>query len=130
MPIIQFNLLGGRTNEQKRVLARRVTDTVVEVLARISHTYSAAAADLLAKSGCARKTLLNILSSMPSSGFTPRSLILRHLDALATNTCEKCGLSVAPETVRILIHELGPYDFAVAGVTAVERGGAAAKPAI
>jgi 4-oxalocrotonate tautomerase len=32
MPIIQFNLLEGRTVEQKRQLARRVTDTVVEVL--------------------------------------------------------------------------------------------------
>ncbi|WP_293373313.1 2-hydroxymuconate tautomerase [Nevskia sp.] len=32
MPIIQFNLLEGRTVEQKRALARRVTETVVEVL--------------------------------------------------------------------------------------------------
>ena len=32
MPIIQFNLLEGRTVEQKRNLARRVTETVVEVL--------------------------------------------------------------------------------------------------
>ena len=32
MPIIQFNLLEGRTVEQKRTLARRVTETVVEVL--------------------------------------------------------------------------------------------------
>ncbi|MBA4286076.1 MAG: 4-oxalocrotonate tautomerase [Xanthomonadaceae bacterium] len=32
MPIIQFNLLEGRTVEQKRKLAKRVTETVVEVL--------------------------------------------------------------------------------------------------
>lgn len=32
MPIIQFNLLEGRTVEQKRNLAKRVTETVVEVL--------------------------------------------------------------------------------------------------
>ena len=32
MPIIQFNLLEGRTVEQKRMLAKRVTETVVEVL--------------------------------------------------------------------------------------------------
>ncbi|WP_022976845.1 2-hydroxymuconate tautomerase [Nevskia ramosa] len=32
MPIIQFNLLEGRTVEQKRRLAQRVTETVVEVL--------------------------------------------------------------------------------------------------
>jgi 4-oxalocrotonate tautomerase len=32
MPIIQFNLLEGRTVEQKRELARRVTQTVTEVL--------------------------------------------------------------------------------------------------
>ncbi len=32
MPIIQFNLLEGRTLEQKRQLARRVSETVCEVL--------------------------------------------------------------------------------------------------
>lgn len=32
MPIIQFNMLEGRTVEQKRRLAEKVTDTVVEVL--------------------------------------------------------------------------------------------------
>ena len=62
MPIIQFNLLEGRTVEQKRALARRVTETVVEVL------------------------------------------------------------GVKPESVRILIHEMGPHDFAVAGVTAGDSG--------
>lgn len=62
MPIIQFNLLEGRSVEQKRVLARRVTEAVVE------------------------------------------------------------SLGVKPESVRILIHELGPYDFSVAGVPAAESG--------
>ena len=38
-------------------------------------------------------SLLNILSSMPSSSFAPRGPVLRHLDALATNTCEKSGLA-------------------------------------
>jgi 4-oxalocrotonate tautomerase len=32
MPIIQFHLLEGRTVEQKRLLARRICDTVCEVL--------------------------------------------------------------------------------------------------
>lgn len=32
MPIIQFNLLEGRSNEMKRELARRVTETVTDVL--------------------------------------------------------------------------------------------------
>lgn len=32
MPIIQFNLLEGRSVEQKRELAKRVTQAVVEVL--------------------------------------------------------------------------------------------------
>lgn len=32
MPIIQCNLLEGRTTEQKRELAKRVTETVVDVL--------------------------------------------------------------------------------------------------
>lgn len=32
MPIIQFNLMEGRTIEQKRRLAEKVTDTVIEVL--------------------------------------------------------------------------------------------------
>ena len=61
MPIIQFNLLEGRTNEQKTRLASMVTDAVVE------------------------------------------------------------ALDVPRETVRILIHEMGPYDFSVGGVTAAER---------
>lgn len=69
MPIIQFNLLEGRTIEQKRTLAKRVTETVVEVL------------------------------------------------------------GVKPESVRILVHEMGPYDFSVAGVVAAENGRMPAKPA-
>lgn len=32
MPIIQFNLLEGRTHEQKKRLAAKVTDAVVEAL--------------------------------------------------------------------------------------------------
>lgn len=63
MPIIQFNLLEGRTNEQKRRLAEKVTDAVIE------------------------------------------------------------ALGVPRETVRILIHEMGLYDFSVGGVTAAERKG-------
>lgn len=66
MPIIQFNLMEGRTPEQKKRLAEKITDTVVEVL------------------------------------------------------------GVKRETVRILIHEMGPYDFAVGGVTQAERVAAAA----
>ena len=61
MPIIQFNLMEGRTVEQKRRLAEKVTETVVEVL------------------------------------------------------------GVKRETVRILIHEMGQYDFSVGGVTAADR---------
>jgi 4-oxalocrotonate tautomerase len=68
MPIIQFNLMEGRTAEQKKRLAEKVTDTVVEVL------------------------------------------------------------GVKRETVRILIHEMGPHDFSVGGVTQAER--AAPAPAI
>lgn len=61
MPIIQFNLIEGRSVEQKKRLAEKITDTVVEVL------------------------------------------------------------GVKRETVRILIHEMGPYDFSVGGVTQAER---------
>jgi 4-oxalocrotonate tautomerase len=61
MPIIQVNLLEGRTVEQKRRLAEKVTDAVIEALG------------------------------------APR------------------------ETVRILIHEMGPHDFSVGGVMAAER---------
>lgn len=72
MPIIQFNLMEGRTIEQKKRLAEKVTDTVVEVL------------------------------------------------------------GVKRETVRIMIHEMGPYDFSVGGVTQAERVASAtvATPAI
>ncbi|CAN0482603.1 unnamed protein product, partial [Phaeothamnion confervicola] len=63
-------------------------------LARISHKCSAAAADLRARPGRASKRLLNILSSMPSSPFAPRGPVWRHLDGLATNTCEKSRLAL------------------------------------
>jgi 4-oxalocrotonate tautomerase len=68
MPIIQFNLLEGRTVEQKKRLAEKVTDTVTEVL------------------------------------------------------------GVKRESVRILIHEMGPYDFSVGGVTQAERNSLAPAP--
>ncbi len=61
MPIIQVNMMENRTDEQKRELARRVCETVCEVL------------------------------------------------------------DARPESVRILIHELGPSDFSVGGVTMAER---------
>ncbi|MDN5863105.1 MAG: 2-hydroxymuconate tautomerase family protein [Salinisphaera sp.] len=62
MPIIQMNMLAGRTAEQKRAAVSAITDAVVATL------------------------------------------------------------GVKPEQVRILIHELGPEDFAVAGETAAMRG--------
>lgn len=62
MPIIQVNMLEGRTTEQKRNLASRMTEAAVE------------------------------------------------------------ALGVKPQNVRILIHEMGPYDFAVGGVPAAENG--------
>lgn len=61
MPIIQVNLMEGRTSEQKKQLAQRITDSVVEVL------------------GSKR------------------------------------------EAVRVLFHEMGPYDFCVGGVPMAER---------
>ncbi|WP_029889204.1 2-hydroxymuconate tautomerase [Polycyclovorans algicola] len=61
MPVIQVNLMQGRTNEQKKLLAQRITQSVVEVL------------------------------------------------------------GAKPESVRVLIHEMGPYDFAVGGVPMAER---------
>lgn len=61
MPIIQVNLMQGRTQEQKKLLAQRITDSVVEVLG------------------------------------SPK------------------------EAVRVLFHEMGPYDFAVGGVPMAER---------
>lgn len=69
MPIIQFNIMEGRSVEQKKRLAEKVTDTVVDVL------------------------------------------------------------GVKREAVRILIHEMGPYDFSVGGVTQAERLSAAAPAA-
>lgn len=61
MPIIQINMMEGRSDQQKKRLVEQVTDAVVSAID------------------------------------APR------------------------ENVRILIHELGPYDFAVAGVPAAER---------
>lgn len=62
MPIVQVNMLQGRSVEQKRKLAKGITNAVVE------------------------------------------------------------ALSVKPEQVRVMIHEMGPDDFAVGGATAAERG--------
>jgi 4-oxalocrotonate tautomerase len=62
MPIIQVNLLEGRTVEQKRELARRLTEAAVE------------------------------------------------------------ALGVRAEQVRVLLHQMAPEDFAIAGVTALDRG--------
>ena len=61
MPIIQVNMLEGRTTAQKRSLAKGLTDAAVE------------------------------------------------------------ALGVNPQSVRVLIHELEPEHFAVAGVTAGEK---------
>ncbi len=61
MPIIQVNMMENRTDEQKTELARKVCETVCEVL------------------------------------------------------------GAKPESVRIMIHELGPHDFSVGGVTMAER---------
>lgn len=61
MPIIQVNLIEGRTNEQKKLLAQRITDSVVEVFGS------------------------------------------------------------KKEAVRVLFHEMGPYDFCVGGVPMAER---------
>lgn len=61
MPVIQVNLMQGRTNEQKKLLAQRITQCAVEVL------------------------------------------------------------GAKPESVRVLMHEMGPYDFAVGGVPMAER---------
>jgi 4-oxalocrotonate tautomerase len=65
MPIIQVNLLEGRTVEQKRELAKRLTEAAVQ------------------------------------------------------------ALGVKPESVRVLIHEMALEDFAIAGVTALDRAAAA-----
>ncbi len=61
MPIIQVNMMENRTEAQKRELARKVCETVCQVL------------------------------------------------------------DAKPESVRIMIHELGPHDFSVGGVTMAER---------
>jgi len=61
MPIIQVNMMENRTDDQKRELARRVCETVCQVL------------------------------------------------------------EAKPESVRILIHEMGPHDFSVGGVTMADR---------
>lgn len=61
MPIIQVNMMENRTDEQKKELARRVCETVCQVL------------------------------------------------------------DAKPESVRVMIHELGPHDFSVGGVTMAER---------
>lgn len=69
MPIIQVNMLQGRTVEQKRKLVVGITTAVTE------------------------------------------------------------SLGVQPEQVRVMIHELGPDDYAIGGRTATDRSPAAVRKA-
>ncbi|WP_018955097.1 thioredoxin domain-containing protein [Thioalkalivibrio sulfidiphilus] len=61
-------------------------------LARISHHPSTAAADLLAVTGRAHFSRLDVVSATPAPSSAPRAPSQRHLDALATNGGEICGL--------------------------------------
>lgn len=67
MPIIQVNLLEGRSDAQKKELAKRMTDAMVEIL------------------------------------------------------------GVKREAVRVLMHEMGPFDFYVGGITTAERAATAGQ---
>ncbi|WP_077279180.1 DNA polymerase III subunit alpha [Thioalkalivibrio denitrificans] len=69
-------------------------------IARISHHPSTAAADLRAVGGRTRSSRLDVVSATPAPSSTACTPPQRHLDALATNGGEKCGLSMAAERIR------------------------------
>ncbi len=73
-------------------------------LARLSHTPSTAAADTLALTRAAPSCRLDVASATPSPSLSPRRASGRRLDGLATNGCEKDGLTRADYTavVRML----------------------------
>ncbi len=62
-------------------------------LARISHRPSTTHADLLAVSGRTPCSRLDVVSATPSPSSDPCPPSQRHLDALATNGGERCGLA-------------------------------------
>ncbi|WP_026290024.1 class I SAM-dependent methyltransferase, partial [Thioalkalivibrio sulfidiphilus] len=68
--------------------------------ARISHHRSTAAADLLAVTGRAHFSRLDVVSATPAPSCAPRAPSQRHLDALATNGGETCGLGTWSAVAR------------------------------
>ncbi|WP_018953261.1 adenosylcobalamin-dependent ribonucleoside-diphosphate reductase [Thioalkalivibrio sulfidiphilus] len=79
------------------------------ILARISHHPSTAAADLLAVTGRAHFSRLDVVSATPAPSSVPRAPSQRHLDALATNGGEICGLGrdgATRDTVPVTAYEL------------------------
>ena len=77
------------------------------VLARISHRPSATHADLLAVSGRTPCSRLDVVSATPSPSSGPCPPTQRHLDALATNGGERCGLGHVRGSGRITRHPPG-----------------------
>ena len=82
------------------------------VLACISHTPSAAAADMLVVARAAPSRRLDLVSATPAPSLSPPHAPRRHLGHLATNGHEKCRL--APLT------KLGEARFELASSAAAE----------
>jgi 4-oxalocrotonate tautomerase len=57
MPIVQIELLAGRTVEQKRVLARKVTDAIMESV------------------GCPADAVRIIIRDMPPENYAPAGVL-------------------------------------------------------
>gem|GEM_PF-73567 len=82
-------------------------------LARISHHPSTAAADMRAVTGRAPSSRLDVVSATPAPSSGPRPPSQRHLDALATNGGEICGLD--PDAPRVDYLDGGTLSFTLAG---------------
>ena len=67
---------------------------VKPMLARISHQCPAADADKLDVAVCAPCSRFDVVSTTTAPISSPRSPPQRHLDTLATNAGEKCGLAI------------------------------------
>ena len=74
---------------------RGLSLSLPEILTRISHQPSAAAADPLAVAGRTPSRRFDVVATTPAASLSPFDPPPRRLDALATNAGEKCGLEAS-----------------------------------
>ena len=74
------------------------------LLARISHKLPTAAAETLSPQVLAPSSDFDVVSTTLSAPFSPRGLVGRRFDTLATEVYEKCGLKQIAKGAAITRH--------------------------